>query len=89
LDVGRLGTRGLDAFDELPELGEPRERILDTVVDLQKRDERLPVGQQGRRIADPSGCAASMAANILRVAAWTSSTLSRLILACTICTLMS
>jgi len=42
-------------FQELPEFGEPWEGICHTVVDLQKRDERLAVGEQTRRVADPFG----------------------------------
>jgi len=55
LNVGQLGTRGLHTFQELAEFGESGEWIVDTVVDLQKRDERLAVGEQRRRVADPFG----------------------------------
>ena len=45
LTGGRLGKPVLEAFLELLELGEPWDRILDTVVELCERDERLAVGE--------------------------------------------
>ena len=53
--LGRRGTRGLDVLEELLELGQAGEGIFHTVVDLQKPDERLAVGEQAGPVADPLG----------------------------------